>query len=152
MLCYDVCRRWCYKIVTRVLQEFCKGATRVFRDCYKSITTATLQNGQKQLAVHAQDDSLPPVTRVLQGCYKGVTRVLQGRCKGVTRYYESVARVLQGCYKGVTRVLQGCYKCVTRVLQECYSTNVNAEARRLIIFYILIRDLRNVRYYKCESK
>jgi hypothetical protein len=32
-----------------------------------------------------------------------------------------VTRVLQGCYKGVTRVLQGCHK-VTRVLQAYYVT------------------------------
>ena len=29
----------------------------------------------------------------------------------------SVTRVLQGCNKGVTRMFQGCYKCVMRVFQ-----------------------------------
>jgi hypothetical protein len=44
------------------------------------------------------------VTRVLQGCYKGVTR--------------GGARVVKGCHKDVTRMSQGCHKGVLRLLQE----------------------------------
>ena len=64
------------------------------------------------------------ISKVLQGCHKGLTRVYNG-------YYEGVSRVLHGIYKGntrvfhwcfnkVTRVTLGYYKCVNWVSQGCY--------------------------------
>jgi hypothetical protein len=79
---------WCYKGVTRVLQECYKSVTRVLQKCYKS------------------------VTRVLQECYKSVC--LCRRLKALPSLHISIitgvehslcVRLLQVCHRSVTRVL-----------------------------------------------
>jgi hypothetical protein len=57
------------------------------------------------------------LSRVFQGCHKGVTRVSQGCHEGVTRVHKGVTStsLLQGCHEGVTRVSRGCHEYVTKV-------------------------------------
>jgi hypothetical protein len=99
-----------------------RGVTRVLQECYKGYYPLHCPHcGKRHQGSRGARGSEQPlwtcVTRVSQGCHKGVTRVLQGCYKGVTRLlqgcYEGVTRVLQGCHKDIAKKLQGCYKCVT---------------------------------------
>jgi hypothetical protein len=154
----------CYKSVTNMLQGCLKYVTsmlpisltskpRVCRGvegCSEYTHTPVTANEGRQVVLDGPAKCYNTVTRVLQGCCKGVARVLQVWYKSVTRVLQEccrpvspfvatppapslapvrrvlegcqkgVRRVSEGCYKGVTRVLQGCYKGVTRALQGCY--------------------------------
>ena len=46
-------------------------------------------------------------------CFKGISRVFQGCFKGVLRVFKGVSKVFQGCFKEVLRVFQESFKGVS---------------------------------------
>ena len=61
------------------------------------------------------------VSRVFQGCFKGVLRMFQGSFTEVSkvfqRSFKRISSNIKGCFKGVSRKFKGSFKKVLRALR-----------------------------------